>query len=242
MGKADAKSKVNAQKVLVVEDDVAIRDALVYNLGREGYAVEAVGDGPAALAAARKTPPNLIVLDLMLPELDGFDVTRTLRKESNVPILMLTARDDEIDRVLGLELGADDYLTKPFSMRELLARVKAMLRRVRLEKEDAAPAAPAAHLTSGNLDIDPARHEVTLDGAVLELKPKEHELLVFMIQNRGLAFTRDQLLEKVWGWGFSGGSRTVDVHVRWLRSKIEKNPDDPQRIVTVRGVGYRFEG
>jgi DNA-binding response OmpR family regulator len=243
MGKADSKSKVNAQKVLVVEDDVAIRDALVYNLGREGYDVEAVGDGPAALAAARKTPPNLVVLDLMLPELDGFDVTRTLRKESNVPILMLTARDDEIDRVLGLELGADDYLTKPFSMRELLARVKAMLRRVRLEKEDAAtPAATAAHLTSGNLNIDPARHEVTMDGKVLELKPKEHELLVFLIQNKGLAFTRDQLLEKVWGWGFSGGSRTVDVHVRWLRSKIEKNPDDPTRIVTVRGVGYRFEG
>jgi DNA-binding response OmpR family regulator len=231
-----------AQKVLVVEDDAAIREAITYNLGREGYEVEAVGDGPAALAAARKSIPSLIVLDLMLPELDGFDVTRTLRKESNVPILMLTARDDEIDRVLGLELGADDYLTKPFSMRELLARVKAMLRRVRLEKEDAASPATAAHVVSGNLDVDPARHEVTLDGGVLELKPKEYELLVFLLQNRGLAFTRDQLLEKVWGWGFSGGSRTVDVHVRWLRSKIEENPDDPTRIVTVRGVGYRFEG
>jgi DNA-binding response OmpR family regulator len=232
-----------ALRVLVVEDDTAIRDALTYNLGREGYDVEAVGDGKAALAAARKTPPNLIVLDLMLPELDGFDVTRTLRKESNVPILMLTARDDEIDRVLGLELGADDYLTKPFSMRELAARVKAMLRRVRLEKEDAAaPANTASHLTSGNLDIDSARHEATLGGKVLELKPKEYELLVFLMNNRGLAFTRDQLLEKVWGWGFSGGSRTVDVHVRWLRSKIEKNADDPTRIVTVRGVGYRFEG
>lgn len=232
-----------ALRVLVVEDDTAIRDALTYNLGREGYDVEAVGDGKAALAAARKTPPSLIVLDLMLPELDGFDVTRTLRKESNVPILMLTARDDEIDRVLGLELGADDYLTKPFSMRELLARVKAMLRRVRLEKEDAAaPANTASHITSGNLDIDSARHEATMGGKVLELKPKEYELLVFLMNNRGLAFTRDQLLEKVWGWGFSGGSRTVDVHVRWLRSKIEKNADDPTRIVTVRGVGYRFEG
>jgi DNA-binding response OmpR family regulator len=229
------------QKVLVVEDDAAIRDALTYNLGREGYEVEAVGDGAAALAAARKSAPNLIVLDLMLPELDGFDVTRTLRKESKVPILMLTARDDEIDRVLGLELGADDYLTKPFSMRELLARVKAMLRRVQLEREDGSEPA-GQRLVSENLDVDLDRHEVTLDGEVLDLKPKEYELLLFLMQHRGKAFSRDQLLEKVWGWEFSGGSRTVDVHVRWLRARIEKNPDDPKRIITVRGVGYRFEG
>lgn len=229
------------QKVLVVEDDAAIRDALTYNLGREGYEVEAVGDGAAALAAARKSAPNLIVLDLMLPELDGFDVTRTLRKESKVPILMLTARDDEIDRVLGLELGADDYLTKPFSMRELLARVKAMLRRVQLEREDGSEPA-GQRLVSENLDVDLDRHEVTLDGSVLDLKPKEYELLLFLMQHRGKAFSRDQLLEKVWGWEFSGGSRTVDVHVRWLRARIEKNPDDPKRIITVRGVGYRFEG
>jgi DNA-binding response OmpR family regulator len=229
------------QKVLVVEDDTAIRDALTYNLGREGYEVEAVGDGAAALAAARKSAPNLIVLDLMLPELDGFDVTRTLRKESKVPILMLTARDDEIDRVLGLELGADDYLTKPFSMRELLARVKAMLRRVQLEREDRNEPG-AQRLVSENLDVDLDRHEVTLDGEVLDLKPKEYELLLFLMQHRGKALSRDQLLEKVWGWEFSGGSRTVDVHVRWLRARIEKNPDDPKRIITVRGVGYRFEG
>lgn len=230
-------------RVLVVEDDAAIRDALVYNLGREGYQVEAAGDGAAAIAAARAGSPDLIVLDLMLPELDGFDVTRTLRKESKVPILMLTARDDEIDRVLGLELGADDYLTKPFSMRELLARVKAMLRRVQLEHEqglDAVASQPS--LVSGNLAVDPHRHEASLDGKPLDLKPKEYELLQFLMQNRGKAFTRDQLLEKVWGWEFSGGSRTVDVHVRWLRARIEANPDEPARIVTVRGVGYRFEG
>ncbi len=233
-----------SEKILVVEDDTAIRDALTYNLTREGYEVGAVGDGVAALAAARKTPPDLVVLDLMLPELDGFDVTRTLRKESNVPILMLTARDDEIDRVLGLELGADDYLTKPFSMRELLARVKAMLRRSQLSKAGSEPQknGKAKLLTSGNLEIDQTRHEVKLDGKVLDLKPMEYDLLFFLAQNQGQAFSRDQLLERVWGWEFSGGSRTVDVHVRWLRSKIEKDAAQPARIVTVRGVGYRFEG
>jgi DNA-binding response OmpR family regulator len=231
------------KKILVVEDDAPIREALTYNLGREGYEVHAVGDGVAALKAARSAPPDLVVLDLMLPELDGFDVTRTLRKESNVPILMLTARDDEIDRVLGLELGADDYLTKPFSMRELLARVKAMLRRAKIgEAEAAAPKAENQLLASGNLEIDLTRHEAHLDGKVLELKPKEFDVLLFLMRNRGQAFSRDQLLERVWGWEFSGGSRTVDVHVRWLRSKIEKDPEQPIRIITVRGLGYRFEG
>ncbi len=230
------------QKVLVVEDDAAIREALTYNLSREGYEVTAVGDGAAAVASVRKAEPNLVVLDLMLPELDGFDVTRTLRKESNVPILMLTARDDEIDRVLGLELGADDYLTKPFSMRELLARVKAMLRRVQMEHNDASPDAASEQLVSGNLAINMTRHEAKLDGQVLDLKPKEFELLLFLMQNRGRAYTREQLLEKVWGWEFGGGSRTVDVHVRWLRSRIEADAENPQRIITVRGVGYRFEG
>lgn len=232
------------EKILVVEDDPAIRDALTYNLTREGYEVGAVGDGVAALAAARKNPPDLVVLDLMLPELDGFDVTRTLRKESDVPILMLTARDDEIDRVLGLELGADDYLTKPFSMRELLARVKAMLRRSQLGRAEAEPQKndKGKVLTSGNLEIDQTRHEVKLNAKVLELKPKEYDLLFFLAQNQGQAFSREQLLERVWGWEFSGGSRTVDVHVRWLRSKIEKDAENPARIVTVRGVGYRFEG
>lgn len=233
-----------SKRVLVVEDDAAIRDALEYNLAREGYAVESVGDGVAALAAIRKKEPDLVVLDLMLPEMDGFDVTRTLRQESNVPILMLTARDDEIDRVLGLELGADDYLTKPFSMRELLARVKAMLRRVRMGAEDnqAKGRSGSELLTSGNLEIDQIRHEVRMDGEVLELKPKEYDLLAFLVQHPGQVLSRDQLLEEVWGWEFTGGSRTVDVHVRWLRSKIEPDADDPVRIVTVRGVGYRFEG
>ncbi|MEX1248784.1 MAG: response regulator transcription factor [Anaerolineales bacterium] len=231
------------EKILIVEDDPAIREALSYNLGRDGYEVLAVGDGLEALKAARSSSPNLIVLDLMLPELDGFDVTRILRKESTVPILMLTARDDEIDRVLGLELGADDYLTKPFSMRELLARVKAMLRRVRLGKEESEVKEQRDKiLASGNLQIDLSRHEAQMNNAVIELKPKEYDLLLFFIQNQGQVFSRDQLLEQVWGWEFSGGSRTVDVHVRWLRAKIEKHPEQPIRIITVRGVGYRFEG
>ena len=232
------------EKILVVEDDPAIREALTYNLGREGYEVFAVGDGAEALKIARSAKPNLILLDLMLPEVDGFDVTRILRRESSVPILMLTARDDEIDRVLGLELGADDYLTKPFSMRELLARVKAMLRRARIGKEEAEPARTQAErtLSAGNLQIDLARHEARLDDAVIALKHKEFQLLMFFMQNQGQVFTREQLLERVWGWEFSGGSRTVDVHVRWLRSKIEKEPEQPARIITVRGVGYRFEG
>lgn len=233
-----------AKKVLVVEDDAAIREALEYNLGREGYEVQAVGDGVLAVEAARDSQPDLIVLDLMLPGLDGFDVTRTLRQESSVPILMLTARAEEIDRVLGLELGADDYLTKPFSMRELMARVKAMLRRVHLDSIDAQP--PSSNksetLVSGNLEINPVRHEVRLEGKVVELKPKEYDLLAYLVQHPGQVISRDQLLAEVWGWEFSGGSRTVDVHVRWLRTRIEPVPDEPTRIVTVRGVGYRFEG
>jgi DNA-binding response OmpR family regulator len=232
------------KRVLVVEDDPAIRDALSYNLTREGYEVEVVGDGVRALEAARRQEPDLVLLDLMLPELDGFDVTRALRKESNVPILMLTARDDEIDRVLGLELGADDYLTKPFSMREMLARVKAMLRRMQMTRADLPTDGqpPANALESGNLLIDLVRHEALLDNRVLELKPKEFDLLVYLLQHKGQVLSRDQLLEKVWGWEFSGGSRTVDVHMRWLRSKIETDPENPIRLVTVRGVGYRFEG
>jgi len=232
------------EKILVVEDDAAIREALSYNLNREGYEVESAGDGAQAIKTARSSKPDLIVLDLMLPELDGFDVTRTLRKESSVPILMLTARDDEIDRVLGLELGADDYLTKPFSMRELVARVKAMLRRAQMAKEDADRAKKQGDspLTAGNLQIDLLRHEVKLDNHEISLKPKEFELLLFLMRNQGQVFSRDQLLEQVWGWEFLGGSRTVDVHVRWLRSKIEKEPEQPTRIITVRGIGYRFEG
>jgi DNA-binding response OmpR family regulator len=233
-----------SERILVVEDEPALQDTLSYNLTRQGYTVEAVGDGQAAIEAARRKPPDLIVLDLMLPILDGFEVCRILRQEMNVPILMLTARDDEIDRVIGLELGADDYLTKPFSMREFLARVKAHLRRVRLIRAEADAQAPLMreNIQFGNLTLDLTRREVRLDEHPLAMKPKEFDLLLFLAQHRGQVLTRDLILERVWGWEFSGGSRTVDVHVRWLREKIEEQPAEPARIITVRGTGYRFEG
>jgi DNA-binding response OmpR family regulator len=231
--------------VLVVEDDLALREAIVYNLARQEYTVEAVGDGLAALETARRLRPDLILLDLMLPKLDGFEVCRILRQEMNVPIIILTARDDEIDRVVGLEIGADDYITKPFSMREMLARVKAHLRRERLIRDEVGASQETASkeiLQSGNLALDLTRREARLDEKPLPLKPKEFELLVFLVQHRGQALSREFLLSRVWGWEFVGGTRTVDVHVHWLREKIEPDPARPVRIVTVRGSGYRFEG
>jgi len=222
-----------------------LRETLLYNLKKEGYTVEAVGDGRAALDAARHLKPDLLVLDLMLPEMDGFEVCRILRKEMNMPILMLTARDDEVDRVVGLEVGADDYLTKPFSMRELMARVKAQLRRVRLVREELAKPAPEfAQDTLGfdDLVINRTRREVTLNGEPLQLKPQEYQLLEFFASHKGQMLSREFILERVWGWDFIGDSRTVDVHVRWLRQKIEKDAARPTRIITVRGGGYRFEG
>jgi len=234
-----------ADKVLVVEDEPALVETLQYNLLKEGYQVAVATDGIAALEVARSEKPDLILLDIMLPRLDGLEVCRILRREMNVPILMLTARTEEVDRVVGLEMGADDYVTKPFSMRELLARVKASLRRVRLLREEMAADEqrhPPQALVFGDLTIDEARHEVLLGGEPLALSPKEYDLLLFLARNRGMTLTRDLVLERVWGWDFSGGTRTVDVHIRGLREKIEPDPANPNRIVTVRGVGYRFEG
>ena len=233
------------EKILVVEDEISLQETLVYNLTRQGYEVEAVGDGNAALDAARKSHPDVILLDIMLPGIDGFEVCRILRQEMTTPVLMLTARDDEIDRVVGLEVGADDYLTKPFSMRELIARVKAMLRRVRLIRQELGtevPPAPSQLLIFDDLAIDLTRREVRMKEAVIALKPKEYELLVFLANHRGQVLTREFILEKVWGWDYVGDSRTVDVHIRWLREKIEPIPANPRRIITVRGAGYRFEG
>jgi DNA-binding response OmpR family regulator len=236
--------KMTAEKILIVEDEPALQETLAYNLTREGYQVQSAGDGQAAIDSARREHPDLIVLDLMLPVLDGFEVCRILRQELSVPILMLTARDDEIDRVIGLEMGADDYLTKPFSMREFLARVKALLRRVRLDRQEKQKQDSSSRdiLQAGNMIIDLNRREILLDGKPLSLKPKEYELLVFLVRQKGYALSRELILKRVWGWDFSGGSRTVDVHVRWLREKIEPDPASPTRLVTVRGSGYRFEG
>jgi DNA-binding response OmpR family regulator len=232
------------EKILIVEDEPALQETLAYNLNRQGYTTEIASDGRAALEAARRTHPDLVLLDIMLPGMDGFEVCRLLRQEMNVPILMLTARDDEIDRVIGLEVGADDYVTKPFSMRELLARVKAQLRRTRLLREElgAQASEPSEVLRFGNLTLDITRHEVSLNDQPLAMKPKEFDLLLFLARHRGQAMSRELILERVWGWEFSGGSRTVDVHVRWLREKIELDPTQPTRLVTVRGAGYRFEG
>ncbi|MFL7894048.1 MAG: response regulator [Anaerolineales bacterium] len=233
-----------ADKILVVEDDPTLQETLAYNLTRQGYDVTTAGDGQAAVESAERIIPDLVVLDIMLPVIDGYEVCRILRKKSNVPILMLTARDDEIDRVLGLEMGADDYLTKPFSMREFIARVKAQLRRVRFDREDkdAESQLPSELLEFDNLIIDVQRHEASLDKNPLNLKPKEFDLLLFLARHRRQVLSREQIMDRVWGWDFTGGSRTVDVHVRWLREKIEIDPAVPQRIITVRGAGYRFEG
>jgi DNA-binding response OmpR family regulator len=224
----------------VVEDDAGMREAVEYSLKREGYRVVTAADGVDGLAKARAEKPDLVVLDLMLPRMSGLDVCRTLRAESDALILMLTAKDSETDKVVGLEVGADDYVTKPFSMRELVARVGALLRRVR--QPVGANRKAAARLTAGNLQVDLRAHRVTLAGQPVELKPKEYDLLVFLMENRGRVMSRDVILDRVWGYEYFGDSRTVDVHVRWLREKIEADPAHPKWIETVRGVGYRFEG
>jgi len=234
-----------SETILVVEDELVLRETLAYNLEKHGYEVHTAEDGRRGVELAREVQPDLILLDIMLPGLDGFEVCRLLRKDMNVPILMLTARADEVDKIVGLEVGADDYLTKPFSMRELLARIKALLRRVRMTRAEVAAEAQEEspqRLTFGNLVIDRDRCEVLLDGKSLDLRPKEYDLLLSLAQNRGRALSREQLMENVWDWDYTGGSRTVDVHIRWLREKIERDPGHPVRIITVRSVGYRFEG
>jgi DNA-binding response OmpR family regulator len=235
------------ERILVVEDEPALRDTLEWNLIHEGYQVNTAADGIAGLRRAREWKPDLLILDLMLPGMDGLEVCRQLRKDSSLPILMLTARESETDRVVGLEMGADDYLTKPFHMRELMARVKAQLRRAQLVREDKLPppgadTPPDEPILCGDLTIDFSRGEVLRAGSALALKPKEYDLLVYFARHRGQMLSREQILQRVWGWDYTGDSRTVDVHVRWLREKIEPNPTEPVRLVTVRGAGYRFEG
>jgi DNA-binding response OmpR family regulator len=235
-------------KILVIEDEISLQETLAYNLKKQGYEAFTTGDGNEALDLAREINPDLIILDIMLPGMDGFEICRIVRQEMTTPVIMLTARDDEIDRVVGLEVGADDYLAKPFSMRELLARVKAQLRRVRLNREEAQQhsyedkAVKGDILEFDNLKIDISRREITVDGKIVTFKPKEYELLTFFAQHQGKVLSREFILEQVWAWDFIGDSRTVDVHVRWLREKIEEEPANPSRIITVRGAGYRFEG
>ena len=231
-------------KVLIVEDDRTLLDVLKYNLTKEGHDVVTASDGVEALDVARNKKPDLIVLDVMLPKLDGFEVCRILRSEMTVPILMLTAKAGETDKVVGLELGADDYMTKPFSMREFLARIRAMLRRAEMTKlvEISAKETAPSLIKVGDLEIDFARHKVSQSGTTIDLSPKEFDLLAFLVKNREQVFSRDQLLEKVWGYDYAGDTRTVDVHIRWLRQKIEVDPANPRHLLTVRGIGYKFEG
>lgn len=226
--------------VLVVEDDPTILETVAYNLRRDGLEVVTAADGIAALGAARSSAPDLVVLDLMLPRMSGADVCRILRAELPVPILMLTARDREQDKIAGLELGADDYMTKPFSMRELVARVHALLRRDRLSRDAGSGAATGERLKGGGLVLDAGTHEVTRDGAPITLRPKEFDLLEYMLRHPHQVLSRDRVLEAVWGYAYGGETRTVDVHVHWLREKLEADPAAPRHIQTVRGVGYKF--
>ena len=227
-----------ARMILVVEDDATLRETLVDALEVEGFRVVAAADGRAALARFRADRPDLVLLDLMLPELSGIEVCRIIRAESGVPIVMLTAKDSELDKVVGLELGADDYVTKPFSLRELSARIRALFRRA---EQVAAPDAAGANVVDlGRVQVDLAGHRLLRDGAPVAIKPKAFELLAFLLRHPGQAFTRDQLLERVWGYDYAGETRTVDVHVHWLRSTLEDDAAAPKFIHTVRGVGYVF--
>jgi DNA-binding response OmpR family regulator len=236
MTETTAAATTGTRTVLIVEDEASLVSTLSYNFRKNGFNVIAAADGVEGLRVARREQPDVIVLDLMLPKMDGLEVCRRLRTDSDVPILMLTAKGEELDRVVGLEIGADDYLTKPFSMRELVARVRALIRRSsgRATRED------ASRITAGSLELDARGRTVLRNGSPVALKPKEFDLVFFLARNAGQVFTREQLLEHVWGYEFFGGSRTVDVHVRWLREKLEDHPAQPKHLLTVRGVGYKF--
>jgi len=224
-------------RILVVEDEEALAESVRYNLEREGFAVEVVGDGAEALNRIRADEPALVVLDLMLPGMGGLDVCRLVRADSQVPIIIVTAKDSEADKVTGLELGADDYVTKPFSVRELVSRVRANLRRT-LQGAQPAPES----LEGGPVVMDLARHEVRVRGQLVQLPPKEFELLSLLLANRERLMTRERLISEVWGPDYFGDTKTLDVHVKRIRSKIEDDPHEPVHLVTVRGLGYRFTG
>ncbi|HCG01200.1 MAG TPA: DNA-binding response regulator [Chloroflexi bacterium] len=229
---------METRRILVAEDDRTLAETLAYNLKSEGYEASIARTGLDAITLARSQEPDLLLLDIMLPEMDGFEVCRTVRSSSSVPIIMLTARDDEVDRVLGLELGADDYVVKPFSLRELLARIRAALRRVELNNNAGASIEP---IEADSIEIRPGSRSVYREGVSVHLLPREFDLLLHLMRNRGLVLTREQLLETIWGHDYLGEARTVDVHVRRLRVKIEQDPSDPRLIRTVYGVGYTFE-
>jgi two-component system alkaline phosphatase synthesis response regulator PhoP len=223
------------KKILLVDDEATIVQSLRYNLERSGYAVTAAGDGRSAVALVASEQPDLVILDIMLPLLDGIEACKEIRKTSSVPIIMLTAKDQEFDKVLALELGADDYVTKPFSLGEIIARVKARLRRSEVDSEQRDES-----ITIGEITIDRSRQRLLVRGETVALAPKEFRLLHVLMENRGRIVTRQMLLEKVWGYDFEGEHQTISVHVRWLREKIEIDPNNPRHIITVRSRGYMF--
>jgi DNA-binding response OmpR family regulator len=225
-------------RILLVDDETLITDSLTYSLRREGFEVKAAGDAAQAMQDVLDFQPDLVVLDIMLPGMSGLEFCRSLRSHSTIPVIMLTARGEEIDRVLGLEVGADDYLAKPFSFRELLARIRAILRRVELDRL----ASQAQTLDLGRLSLDPVSRRIFKQGQELQLSSREFDLLTILMRNAGRALSRDELLRQVWGDDWIGDSRTLDVHVRWLRLKVEDDPATPHYIQTVRGYGYRFAG
>ncbi len=229
-----------ADKVLLVDDEESIVESIEYALSQEGFEVVSAHNGQEALQKVQLEKPNLIVLDLMLPELSGLEVCRILRRERNeTPIIMLTAKGEEIDRVIGLEVGADDYLVKPFSLRELIARIRALLRRSKISETD--DTQPQMHQYD-DLEMNLTEHKVTVRGKQVELSPKEFKILAMLMSAPNKVFSREELLEQVWGLDFYGDTKTVDVHIRWLREKIEKDPSNPQYVQTVRGFGYRLGG
>jgi len=225
-----------APRILLVEDEASLADSVRYNLEREGFGVDVASDGGRALERFRSDPPALVILDLMLPELSGLDVCRAIRNESDVPIIVVTAKDSEADKVTGLELGADDYVTKPFSVRELISRVRAHLRRANMQGERAAD----EPLRGGPVEMDVERHEVLVKGSSVSFPPKEFELLEVFLRRRGRLLTRLYLIEEVWGADYVGDTKTLDVHVKRIRQKIEADPHEPEHLVTVRGLGYKF--
>ncbi|MBT8247593.1 MAG: response regulator transcription factor [Acidimicrobiia bacterium] len=225
-------------RVLVIEDEEPLADSIKYNLELEGYEVDVALGGNSGLRKFKEQDPSLVLLDVMLPEISGLDLCRMMRADSDVPIIMITARDSEADKVTGLELGADDYVTKPFSMRELLARVRANLRRH--EMESGTPNLDEEVLTGGPVKLDVGRHEVSVDGEPVQLRPREFELLAAFLRNRGMLMTRDRLITEVWGMDYFGDTKTLDVHIKRVRKKIEPNPKAPRYLITVRGLGYKF--
>lgn len=226
-------------KILIVEDESSFSEAISFLLGKEGFETDVAENGRAALELFKASAYDLVLLDLMIPEVSGIDVCRAIRTTSMVPIIMLTAKDSEVDKVVGLELGADDYVTKPYSSRELVARIKAVLRRGTTESMDAD--SNSAIQIAGNIRMDVERHQVTVNGTLINLPLKEFELLEFLMRNTGRVLTRGQLIDRVWGGDYYGDTKTLDVHIKRLRSKIEEDPANPQLIQTIRGLGYKFE-